>query len=272
LSYYLLIKFKKLIHNYLNFLRYSSFLNYFGIDNDPLLKPVMGTMDSKLIRKWSMAQNLTLTYFSDILCVWAYISQARIDEVSARFADEVSIDYRFCSVFGDTAHNVGIGWANRGGYAGFGKHLHEVASEFDHIKLHPEIWQHCRPLSSTPAHILMKAVQRVDKSQCRAVLQELRSAFFERCLDIGKWSVLKEVLGVVGVSVKDVRKVIQDGVAHADMEADRRDQQNLLVQGSPTILLNEGRQKLTGNVGFRVIEANINELLCSKASGVASWC
>lgn len=219
-----------------------------------------------------MAQNLTLTYYSDILCVWAYISQARIDEVSERFANEVHIDYRFCSVFGDTDHKIGIGWAKRGGYAGFGKHLHEVVSEFDHIKLHPEIWQHCRPLSSTPAHIVMKAVQRVDKGQCRAVLQEVRSAFFERCLDVGNWSVLKDALGVVGVSVKDVQEVIHAGVAHADLEADRRDQQNLLVQGSPTILLNEGRQKLTGNVGYRVIEANINELLSSQASGSASWC
>lgn len=146
-----------------------------------------------------MAKNLTLTYYSDILCVWAYISQARIDEVSARFSPEVDIDYRFCSVFGDTADKVGTGWANRGGYEGFGQHLHEVASEFDHIKLHPDIWQQCRPVSSTPAHILMKAVQRVDRSQSRAVLQELRSAFFERCLDVGKWSVLKDALYEIGV-------------------------------------------------------------------------
>lgn len=219
-----------------------------------------------------MPQNHTLTYYSDILCIWAYISQARIDEVSARFANDININYRFCSVFGDTAHTIGTGWAERGEYAGFNKHLHEVVSDFDHIKLHPDIWQHCRPLSSTPAHILMKAVQRVDKSQCRAVLQELRSAFFERCLDIGSWSVLMDALDVSGVSVKDVQEVIHAGMAHADLEADRRDQENWLVQGSPTILLNKGRQKLTGNVGFRVIEANIHELLDSQTTGSASWC
>jgi predicted DsbA family dithiol-disulfide isomerase len=219
-----------------------------------------------------MAKNITLTYYSDILCVWAYISQARVDEVSARFPDEVQIDYRFCSVFGDTAHKIGIGWAERGGYTGFGQHLCETVAEFDHIKMHPEIWRHGRPASSTPAHILMKAVQRVEKGQCRAVLQALRSAFFERCLDVGNWSVLMDVLGVVGASVKDVQEVIHAGIAYADLEADRRDQQNLLVQGSPTILLNGGRQKLYGNVGYRVIEANINELLCSKTAGAASWC
>ena len=219
-----------------------------------------------------MATKLALTYYSDVLCVWAYISQARVDEVAERFPDEVSIDYRFCSVFGDTAHKIGKGWAERGGYAGFGNHLREAVSEFDHIKLHPEIWQRNRPTSSTPAHILMKAVQRVDKRQCRAVLNELRSAFFGRCLDIGRRSVLKAALEVVGVSVNDVQEAIDSGVAHADLEADHRDQQILMVQGSPTIILNEGRQKLYGNVGYGVIEANIKELLRSPVAGAASWC
>lgn len=219
-----------------------------------------------------MTKALTLTYYSDILCIWGYISQARVDEVSVQFADKVTIDYRFCSVFGDTGHKIGLGWADRGSYAGFGKHVQEAAAEFDHIKLHPEIWQSCRPASSTPAHIVMKAVQRVDKQQCRAVLQALRRAFFEECLDIGNSLVLNDTLRAVGVSVKDVQEVIASGMAHADLEADRRDQQNLLVQGSPTIILNDGRQKLYGNVGYRVIEANINELLCSKSTGSASWC
>ena len=118
----------------------------------------------------------------------------------------------------------------------------------------------------------MKAVQRVDKRQCRAVLNELRQAFFERCLDVGSWSVLKAVLVDVGVSVSEVQDAIDSGVAHADLEADRRDQQLLLVQGSPTLILNDGRQKLYGNVGYGVIEANIKELLRSPVSGAASWC
>jgi len=219
-----------------------------------------------------MTQNISLTYYSDVLCVWAYISQARVDEVAAKFSDEVSIDYRFCSVFGDTAHKIGTGWAERGGYAGFRHHLREAVSEFGHIKLHPEIWQHNRPASSTPAHILLKAVQRVDKRNCRAVLQELRLAFFERCLDISSRPVLRACLEVVGVPVNDVQEAIDSGAAHADLEADHRDKHILMVQGSPTFVLNEGRQKLYGNVGYGVIEANIKELLRSPDAGAASWC
>ena len=80
------------------------------------------------------------------------------------------------------------------------------------------------------------------------------------------------MLEAVGVSVKDVDEVIASGIAFSDLEADRRDQQSLLIQGSPTFVLNEGRQKLYGNVGYGVIEANIRELLRSPAAGTASWC
>lgn len=219
-----------------------------------------------------MLTHIALSYYSDVLCVWAHISQARVDEVAERFPGQVTIDYRFCSVFGDTAHKVGTGWAERGGYAGFAQHLRQAVSEFDHIKLHPDIWQRDRPASSTPAHLLLKAVQRVDKSQCRAVLQALRSAFFEDCLDIGSWPVLQSALEQVGLPVGEVRAVIESGVAHADLEADRREQQLQMVQGSPTYVLNDGRQKLYGNVGYGVIEANIKELLRSPVAGAASWC
>ena len=219
-----------------------------------------------------MDPSLALTYYSDVLCVWAHIAQARVDEVAERFAGKVSVDYRFCSVFGDTAHKIGVGWADRGGYTGFAEHVREAVSEFEHIELHPELWQRIRPTSSMPAHIVMKAVQRVDEPRSSSVLHELRVAFFERCLDISTWSVLETALEAAGASVPDVRAAIDSGAAHADLEADHRGQQDLMIQGSPTFILNEGRQKLYGNVGYGIIEANIEELLRSPAAGAASWC
>jgi hypothetical protein len=110
-----------------------------------------------------MTRKVSLTYYSDVLCVWAHIAQARVDEVAQRFS-EVSIDYRFCSVFGDTANKIGVGWAERDGYVGFSKHVQDSASAFDHITIHPEVWQRCRPASSAPAHLVMKAVQRAGVS------------------------------------------------------------------------------------------------------------
>ena len=219
-----------------------------------------------------MGEKLSLTYYSDLLCVWAYISQARVDEVRRHFSDSISIDYRFCAVFGDTEHKIGVGWAKRGGFSGFGEHVKEVAAAYDHIQVNAELWQRSRPASSTPSHIVLKAVQRVDISQCEAVLRQFRVAFFEHCSDIASWPVLQSCLETVGVPVDNVREVIDSGTAHADLEADNRDKEVLMIQGSPTFILNDGRQKLYGNVGYSVIEANINELLRSPEAGAASWC
>ena len=47
-----------------------------------------------------------VSYFSDALCIWAYIAQARIDAVKEKFGDTVRLDHRFCSVFGNTALKV----------------------------------------------------------------------------------------------------------------------------------------------------------------------
>ena len=44
------------------------------------------------------------------------------------------------------------------------------------------------------------------------------------------------------------------------------------IQGSPSFVLNEGRQKLYGNVGYRILEANIHELLRAQPADQASWC
>ena len=43
-----------------------------------------------------------ITYFSDLLCIWAYASQSRIDAIKEKFADAIGVEHRFVSVFGDT--------------------------------------------------------------------------------------------------------------------------------------------------------------------------
>ena len=218
------------------------------------------------------SERLQLTCFSDILCVWAYIAQARLDEAERKHPGVVETSYQFCSVFGDTRHKIGQGWASRGGYEGFGAHILEVAEQYSHVSVHSKLWRNVRPLSSTPAHLVLKAVQRAAPDQTAPLINTLRDRFFGHCEDISLWTVLEDTLISAQIDVGDIKRILHNGQAHADLEADRRQQQASLVSGSPTILLNDGRQKLYGNVGYGVIEANITELLRSPVSGAASWC
>ena len=117
-----------------------------------------------------------ITYFSDVLCVWAYIAQARMKAISEKFGDRVRIKHRFCSVFGDTAEKISSTWKEKNGYQGlFNAHLRQAAEKFPHVELHPEIWVKTRPASSAGAHF--------------------RCAFFRDCLDIARWDVQRPSWG-----------------------------------------------------------------------------
>ena len=223
-----------------------------------------------------------VSYFSDVLCIWAYIAQARIDAVQEKFGDAVRLDHRFCSVFGNTPLKIPSTWRDKGEYAGFNAHLRSVALQFPHIEVHPEIWLRTRPPTSTSAHLFMTAVQQWQHQRDGAgepaapifdkMLWALRCAFFRDCRDIARWDVQCELAEALGVDIGAIEQRIHDGTAYARLAYDYQDADRMRIEGSPSFVLNEGRQKLYGNVGFRIIEANIQELLRAPAGDQASWC
>ena len=226
---------------------------------------------------------IEIAYFSDILCIWAYTSQARIDAVKEKFGDTVRIQHQFCSVFGDTARKVSSTWKNKGEYDGFNAHLRQVAERFPQIEVHPEIWLKTRPSTSTSAHLFMKAVQqwehesgitrnRPSASVFNQVLWAFRCAFFRDCRDIARWDIQCETAEALGADIVAIEQCIHSGGAFARLSADYQDADKMRIEGSPSFVLNEGRQKLYGNIGFHLIEANIQELLRTPRADEASWC
>jgi len=225
-----------------------------------------------------------VSYFSDILCIWAYIAQARIDAVKQKFGDAVQLDHRFCSVFGNTPLKIPTTWRDKGEYAGFNAHLQNVALQFPHVEVHPDIWLTTRPPSSTAAHLFMTAVLQWQQEQegeggseataqiFEKVLWAFRCAFFRDCRDIARRDVQCELAQAAGADVGAIEKRIHDGTAFAALTSDYQAADRMRIEGSPSFVLNEGRQKLYGNVGFRIIEANIQELLRAPGADQASWC
>lgn len=225
-----------------------------------------------------------VSYFSDALCIWAYIAQARIDAVKEKFGDAVRLDHRFCSVFGNTAVKIPTTWRDKGEYAGFNAHLRHVAQQFPHIELHPDIWLTTRPPTSTSAHLFMTAVQQWQHERNRdgadepaasifdKLLWAFRCAFFRDGRDIARRDVQCQLAESMGVDTAAIERRIHDGTAFARLASDYQDADKMRIEGSPSFVLNEGRQKLYGNVGFRIIEANIQELLRAPGADQASWC
>jgi predicted DsbA family dithiol-disulfide isomerase len=222
--------------------------------------------------------SVPIVYFSDLLCIWAHIAELRVEAVERAFHEKVRFEYRFCSVFGDTARKIPSVWGEDAGYEAFNAHLRQVAAPFPEITLDPGIWLTVRPASSWSPHLFLKAVQLDEAAGGCApgtavdAVRSLRRGFFSEARDISRWDVQRDLTHRAGVRIDRVEALIQDGQAFAALASDYQDAETMRVQGSPSFVFNEGRQKLYGNVGFRILEANIQELLRAPTADQTSWC
>jgi predicted DsbA family dithiol-disulfide isomerase len=225
-----------------------------------------------------MMKSVPIIHFSDVLCVWAYIGQLRMDEVHTKFADKVSIEVRFCSVFGDTARKMQTAWGTKGGYQGFNAHLRHSVAAFPELPFNPDLWLSVRPASSTSPHLFLKAAQLAEKQGAIApgeadrLVRAIRTAFFVQARDISEMDVQREVATAAGIPLAPLESVIRNGQAFAALSSDYQDAAAMDIKGSPSFVMNEGRQKFYGNVGYKIMEANIQELLREPNPDHASWC
>lgn len=215
---------------------------------------------------------IKVEYFSDVLCVWAWIAQRRLDELKRQFGDDIELEFRYVNVFGDTKTKIGDGWAARGGYAAFGKHVVESAGPFEDAPVSGKIWQYTRPASSVPAHTVLKAVAMSHSAADAEKLgYRVRENFFVGMVDIADLQVLLALVDDAGLNVESVSNLMNSGDAIAALTKDYQSAQIQGIKGSPSWVLDGGRQILYGNVGYRVLHANAAELIKDAPEG-ASWC
>lgn len=213
-----------------------------------------------------------IDYYTDVLCVWAWIVQRRIDEIDAEWGDKVALNNFCVDVFGNTGNRIGKGWAERGGFDAFAKHVEESAAPFDTAPVNSKIWREVRPASSAMAHLVLKAAAiGVDESTATHLALAIRRAFFVDAQDIGIKDVLLDVATDAGLDRQALQSTIDSGQAIAALQADYEQAKNQSIKGSPSWVLNSGRQVLYGNVGYRLISANIDELV-NRPQDETSWC
>jgi len=219
-----------------------------------------------------MNKPLVIDYYSDVLCVWAWIAQRRIDELKQTFGDALEFRYRYVDIFGDTQAKMDGVWQQKGGYTGFAKHVQSSATEYEHAPINPKIWTEVRPATSANAHLILKAVElSYDQQTSIDIALMLREAFFVDAKDIGKLDVLYELVAAKDVNPELLQTRICDGSAIAALMNDYQICKLQTIKGSPSYVIDGGRQVLYGNVGYRVLHANIEEL-AKNPPEEASWC
>jgi predicted DsbA family dithiol-disulfide isomerase len=219
-----------------------------------------------------MDSSLKISYFTDVLCVWAWIGQQRVEELQKEWGDKVLIRHYCVNVFGDTSNRIGEKWAKRGGYEGFGQHVLESAAPYEAAPVNAQIWRDVRPRTSATAHLVMKAAELVSgQADAMRLATALRKSFFVDTLDIGNLDVALQVAADSGFDRGAIISRMETGEPQAALMADLEVSQELRIKGSPSWVMNDGRQILYGNVGYRVLSANIEELL-NNPEQEASWC
>ena len=221
---------------------------------------------------------IRIHHFSDVLCVWAYVSQVRIDELKQQFGDQVELDYHYVPVFGHAHQKLHAQWSQRGGVEAYGRHVRDVVATFEHCPVHQEVWVAATPRSSIPAHLFLCALRLLNDKTPDAqgntpferAAWEVRRRFFVETTNISHQGALMEIAEGLGLPLAEIESILASGAAHALLSEDIAMARDQSVRASPTLLFNEARQMLTGNVGYRVIEANVRELL--RAPAGSSWC
>jgi len=233
------------------------------------------------------AMTIKIDYFCDILCVWAYSGQVRVDELKREFGDNVEIHYRFIPVFAAARDHIEKSWPGGDSLVNFNRHLRATAKQWAHVVINPAVWRDVAPESSACVHLYLKAIQILEQqgeisaaaddslsghTLFEHAMWQFREAFFRDAKNISLRSVQDEIAEGLGLPLDAISRIMNNGRAHAELHLDDEARQLYKVPGSPTLVLNEGRQILYGNVGYRVIEVNVREMMHNPEQGEASWC
>ncbi len=219
-----------------------------------------------------MNEPVAIDYYSDILCVWAWIAQRRVDELTQQYGNKIRLRYRYINIFGDTSAKMDTQWSDRGSFEGFGKHVHDSVYDYEHVHINHNIWRETRPTTSANAHLWLKAVELAYSPEMSSRFARcLREAFFIEAIDISNQTQLASLASSNQLDIGLIEKQLHDGNAIAALMTDYHEAQILQLKGSPSYIMDNGRQTLYGNVGYRILSANVEELL-KRPVDEASWC
>jgi predicted DsbA family dithiol-disulfide isomerase len=219
-----------------------------------------------------MAEPVVIDYYSDVLCVWAWIAQRRIDELNDKLVGKIEFRFHYMDVFGDASNKIPTQWQDKGGFPGFASHVHQAAKPYPDAPINSELWENVRPKTSANAHLILKAIElSYGKGKSIELALLIRQAFFIDGQDIGQLSLLFSLVEQTGLDCQPIHKSIDDGSAMGALMADYQQAKAQSLKGSPTYIIDNGRQVLFGNVGYRVLLANIEEQLKAPLNE-ASWC
>jgi predicted DsbA family dithiol-disulfide isomerase len=215
---------------------------------------------------------ILIDYYTDVLCIWAWIAQPRLEELRSQWGERIKIQHRYVDIFGNASTKIPAQWGELDGFDKFHNHVRHAAAPYEHTQIHSDIWTRVRPNSSITAHLFLKAIAiAADESQVDTMAAMIRRQFFTEAINVGDLDVLLDMSEELPVKRDEILAAITNGSAMSALSTDMKSAKDNAIKGSPSWVLNSGRQILYGNVGYRILNSNIEELL-NNPTEEASWC
>ena len=182
-----------------------------------------------------MSKAIVIDYYTDVLCVWAWIAQPRLEELERQWQGQVEVRHRYLDIFGNAHPKIRDRWGTEDGFANFSTHVREAVGAYPEIDVNPGVWLQQPPTTSLAAHLYIKAAQTsLGREEAEKYALAIRHAFFLDARDIGHTETLLELAAGSGIAPDALQGAIADGTALAALSADLRDAAGQHVHGSPT--------------------------------------
>ena len=189
------------------------------------------------------------TYWSDPLCVWAFVAQPKLDRMLEEFGELLGVRYRIVPVFGSLPHRFSRGpWADQGP-KGRAEATREICAQFG-IEVSGLVWTQDTPASSWAPALAIEAVFELEERGeyptgfgARPISEGFREAFFLQDRNTARRSVQLEVAEQSGLPLAHLESALDDGSALARLWEDHHARERGHVRGSPTYVFDEGRER-----------------------------
>lgn len=222
------------------------------------------------------SQRVVFEYWSDPLCIWAFVAQAKLEQILAAAGGRLEVHYHVVPVFGSIPWRFQEGpWAAKG-VAGRVEATRRIAQEHGRNDVNGACWASDCPASSWSPGAAVKAVFAMERAGavapgCAAeYLRQLRERFFVQELNIARRGVQLALAEQLDVPRTALEARLDDGSALAELCEDDRRKQELKIQGSPTYVFDGGRAMLYGNFSFGILHATVEELVDGRLPGASS--
>jgi predicted DsbA family dithiol-disulfide isomerase len=213
---------------------------------------------------------IPFSYWSDPLCVWAFVAQDKLDRLISQHGEILAIDYRVIPVFGSIPHRFRVGdWAGAGP-EGRAETTRRIASMRGHEEVTGQVWLDDPPASSWPAGMAIKAVMALEADGLvgegigAAYQWQLRRSFFVDNRNTARRSAQLELAEAMELPVAALEAMLNDGRAMALLWEDHLERESLKLRGSPTYVFDGGRSQLYGNFNYAILDAT----LCGLSRGL----